>query len=176
MDIRIRKWHEFLIVSLTVISILTYFLASRPPTKINNISPDPAAVAAIAGVVPIYNVDYRLGLENWISKVCAHATENGCQLFKELYAPGLWRNIQQNKMVLVSSVSAVRRTQDHNLNSPNTQIWELNVSIVDQSKANAQSQDQRVFAIVASDRSGQWVFERLLTKLETPKDNPEGTK
>ncbi len=176
MDIRIRKWHIYLTVSLTVISILTYYLATRPPSKINNIPPDPAAIAAVAGLAPIYNVDYRLGLENWISKVCAQATENGCQLFKELYAPGLWRNIQRNKMVLISSVSAVRRTQDQNINSPNTQTWELNVSIVDQSKANAQSQDQRVFAIVASNKSGQWVFERLLTNLETPKDNQEGTK
>src|SRR5690349_16264032 len=128
MDIRIKKVH-FAIVFLALSLVVLLFVSQRnnPPPQLAR--HDQAEEAAMNGVSAIYNVDYRIGLENWTSKVCSISTEDGCETFREIFAPVLWKKVQQNQTILTYKQNSIHTVSDQSSSSAETQVFELEIEI-----------------------------------------------
>jgi hypothetical protein len=166
MIVQITKRQLLLLAVLPLVVFLFYILFHRP---IPSIGPEPqekGANAAMTGVTAIYSVDYRLGIENWISKVCSKSTQRGCDIFRKVYAPGLWKNIETNKAIYNCTVKAVQIPQGLTDQSTNSIIWELEVSVKNSNSNTEDSSKQIVYALVKQEKPDQWTFERVLTNQE----------
>ena len=175
MDIRIKKIH-IVIVFLSLLLVVLLFVSHRnnPPPQLAN--DDQAEEAAMNGVLAIYNVDYRIGLENWTSKVCAISTEDGCETFREIFAPVIWKKIQQNQTILTCKQDSIHPVSDQADKSAETRVFELDIKISGKGFASNGDQKSTVYVLVRQIESGRWKFDHILTNLETlalTKESPQ---
>lgn len=83
-----------LLLALAVMGAYASGLFSpRPPAR--NVSADEPAVQALRA---IYNPDPSAGQRAWEESVCAGTTEQGCGLFRSLFAPSIWDAALAGKM------------------------------------------------------------------------------
>jgi hypothetical protein len=89
--------------------------------------------------------------EAWEAAVCAHATEDGCAVFQQMYAPAMWESAAHGS----ASVGFVRSIETE---EDGSQIWELTVS--DGTVAVP------AFVHTEKDDTGRWLFKRILFSQE----------
>lgn len=93
--------------------------------------------------------------EAWEAAVCAHATEDGCMVFQQMYAPAMWESAARGS----ASVSFVRSIETE---EDGSQIWELAVS-----DASAEiPAPVPAFVHTEKDDTGRWLFKRILFSQE----------
>ncbi len=132
--------------------------------------PIPAdAQAAMAGVSAIYTIDYQQPDQDWLDRVCAVSTADGCQVTTNWVEPALMAAAKQYKIQTGCSVIPVSAVDTLNDGS---RVWKLHVRF-DHPWTPDQA-EQTTFAIVAR-VDGAWKFERILFNQEAAKYQ-EGTK
>lgn len=91
----------------------------------------------------------------WEAQVCEGMSENGCQIFKVMFAEALWKSAFQGKPASVAFIQSVEILEN------GTQVWQTEVSNADATLP--------IYVQVSQDESGLWLLDRVLFEQETTK-------
>lgn len=122
----------------------------------------PATEPAIRSLKAFYSPDTSGDQSAWETSVCEGMTEKGCQLFKVMYAPAIWKvadtrqSATQTKPMsaMVEYLSSVDTLQD------GSQIWKIRITM-DASTV--------IYVHVAQNEEGKWFLNRVLFDQEAKK-------
>jgi hypothetical protein len=134
-------------------------LIQRETASLATDSPD--AKAAVVGVTEFYNLNYLVPVEEWVDAVCATLTDEGCKVFKTLYAPGLRQVIDKNHLQISCTARAIQIVEEIN----GRKIWLLEATL-DHPLPGSPATSQ-VFVEVVKGPDGEWRMSHVLTKDET---------
>jgi hypothetical protein len=150
-----------LIIALLTIAFLSLrpWLFPRPQKSEMAIAPD--TWAAMDAVTAFYTLDYTASPELWISRMCALATEKGCNVIRSFYAPTVQSLVQNFQVQTGCTVQPVRLVED----SGDVHIWQVSVAL-DHPWAGLEVLKQDVYVEVAKDH-GRWLMNRILFEQET---------
>lgn len=119
-----KKVRIFLIVlffvALLSIAVLAIHpaLPARPASTASATSPD--AQAAINAATAFYTLNYTVGIDLWVTRVCATATDAGCQAIQGYFAPAVQEMMKKHQIQTACTVEPVRLVADSN----QTRIWQ----------------------------------------------------
>jgi hypothetical protein len=150
-------------------------LETAPPALqlVETTTPDgdqPAQAAALAGIQAFYTVDFRIGQQAWVDRLCAASTQIGCTIDQKAQAPSLWPDFMKDQISTTVIASIEGKVFDQNLSgrgSDRAQVWQAQIDL----SAPWPQQSQPVtrflaLVLVIQDQNG-WKFERFLTEEET---------
>ncbi len=92
----------------------------------------------------------------WEDKVCTGMSVEGCKLFRQMYAPVLWKTAQSKPLNITVAFLSVAETLDDS-----SQVWKVNLTEADTSK--------QIYIHVTQDESGKWLLNRVLFAQEAAK-------
>jgi hypothetical protein len=117
----------------------------------------PAAEPAIRSLKSFYSPDTSLDESAWESLVCEGMTEQGCELFRKIYAPAIWKMAQTKPLsATVEYRSSVDTLKD------GSQIWKVRITTATQTSTN-------IYIHVAQNETGKWFLNRVLFAQEAEK-------
>lgn len=91
----------------------------------------------------------------WEEQVCKGMTEQGCELFRALFADPIWNSRSEGKTVTVAFIANVETLED------GSQVWKMAMSDGDATLP--------VYIHVAQNESDQWLLNRVLFVQEAAK-------
>jgi hypothetical protein len=153
------------LIAILIISILAIaFLAIRPALfhkpEISETGPAPDAQAAVDAVTAFYTLDYTASPELWISKLCALATDKGCNAIRSFYAPNVQTLVQDFQVQTGCTVQPVRLVEEDG----DIRIWQVSVTL-DAPWQGLEPSPQSVFVEVEKVH-GRWFMNRILFEQE----------
>ncbi len=92
----------------------------------------------------------------WEDKVCTGMSVEGCKLFRQMYAPALWKTAQAQPLNLTVAFLSVAETL-----GDSSQVWKVNLIAADTSS--------QIYIHVIQDESGKWLLNRVLFAQEAAK-------
>ncbi len=125
------------------------------------VAEDPAGQAAALAVETILTVHYTDGYDAWVSKVCAASSQAGCEMFKNVYAPALWSDIEQTKLDSICKAEPLKKVDEWD----GAQVWLVHGVL----KGGLGDMEQDVYVIVEQEDGGAWKFAMLPMKEMTKK-------
>lgn len=161
MEITVSKRSMFKIVVLLIIlavlfglylgwsvEILSNWLRTNPTTEIA-FEDQPALHSLSAMYSPAGE------RSDWEAQVCTSMTEQGCELFRSMYAEPIWNSLSKEMAVKAAFIASVEILND------GSQIWK---TVVTGGEAT-----QPMYIHVYPNESGQWLLNRVLFTQETTK-------
>lgn len=139
----------YLIYSKNLFAI--WFKQGLPPS-VSMITEEPALQA----LATFYSPDLTGEQAAWEDKVCAGMTPEGCDLFRKMYSPALWKAARSepfNATVKFLSVAEILTDR--------SQIWKVNLVTLETT--------QPIYIHVTQNESGQWLLHRVLFAQEITK-------
>ncbi len=115
-----------------------------------------AEVPAMQALATFYAPDVANEQIAWEDKVCTGMSVGGCELFRKMYAPALWKAAQSKPLNTTVAFLSVVETLDGS-----SQIWKVNLASADTSK--------QIYVHVVQDESGKWLLNRVLFAQEAAK-------
>lgn len=92
---------------------------------------------------------------DWEEQVCTGMTEQGCELFRSMYAEPIWNSLSGAQATTVVFIASVDTLDD------GSQIWKTEVT--------GGEATQPMYIHVYPNESGQWLLKRVLFTQETTK-------
>lgn len=83
------------------------------------------AMAAVKAVTAFYTLDYTEPPNLWTSRVCAHATQKGCQAIRDFFAPSVQAAVDEHRVQTYAMVEPVQVVTDFE----GRRIWKLEVTL-----------------------------------------------
>lgn len=161
MEITISKSSLFKVVILLMIlavlfglyigwseEILSDWLGATPPAEIS-FEDQPALLSLSAMYSPTGE------RSDWEEQVCTGMTEQGCELFRSMYAEPIWNSLSGAQATTVVFIASVETLDD------GSQIWKAEVTGTEAT--------QPMYIHVYPNASGQWLLNRVLFTQETTK-------
>ncbi len=111
---------------------------------------------AMQALATLYTPDITGEQITWEDKVCTGMSVEGCELFRKMYAPALWKAAQSRLLNITVVFLSVAETLDDS-----SQVWKVNLSAADTSK--------QIYVHVTQDESGRWLLNRVLFAQEAAK-------
>ena len=127
-----------------------------PPHESASILTPGDAEAASNAAKAFYTLDDSEGIDGWIARVCATATEKGCVAIRNFYAPAVQDMVAKNHIQTECTTRSVRLVSEKG----DTRIWEVQVSLT-HPWADLKAVSQDVYVEV-SNTDGQWLMDRIL--------------
>ncbi len=115
-----------------------------------------AEVPAMQALAAFYTPDVTGEQTAWEDKVCTGMSVQGCELFRKMYAPALWRTAQSKPLNITVAFLSVAETFDDS-----SQVWKMNLIEADTSK--------QIYIHVTQNESGKWLLNRVLFAQEAAK-------
>jgi hypothetical protein len=165
MQIAIPKnVQKILIVLLIIILLAIGFLATHPlpaatlPVPSTGRTPD--ELAAVNAVSAFYTLNYTAGIDLWVTRVCAAATDAGCRAIQGYFAPAVQAMMEKHQIQTSCTVEPIRMISETDGN----RIWQVHVSL-DHPWSDLDASSQNVYIEVA-DVGGKWLMNRILFEQE----------
>jgi len=92
----------------------------------------------------------------WENRVCAGMSAAGCDLFRKMYSPTLWKAAQSKPLSATVSFLSVAETVEDS-----SQVWRVDLTTTASSKP--------VYIHVVQSESGKWLLNRVLFAQEAAK-------
>jgi hypothetical protein len=118
------------------------------------------AEAATRAVQAFYSLDESEGIDGWIARVCATATEKGCIATKNFYAPAVQALVLEKHIRTNCTTRPIQLISDKG----DIRTWEVQVSLT-HPWADLKTGTQNVYVEVSS-VDGQWLMNRILFEQE----------
>lgn len=115
----------------------------------------PAAEPAIRSLRAFYSPDTTLEQSAWESLVCEGMTEQGCELFRNMYAPAIWKMAQTKPLSATAEYRLTAETLEDG-----SQIWKVRITT---------DTSTNIYIHVAQDEAGKWLLNRVLFAQEAQK-------
>lgn len=158
-----------ILVALLVVFATVYAVWSirqNQPVPAASAPVPPDAQAAIAGVAAFYTIDYTESMEDWINRVCATTTEDGCILISEYVAGMVYATADEYSIQTDCTVLPVELVDNDETNQ--VRVWKVQITLsnpwptVEQTKV--------LYVAVEYDETLQvWRMQHILFEQETQK-------
>lgn len=133
--------------------------------------------AALAGARAFYTMDYSVGQQPWMNRLCSVSTQTGCIVYQNVIVPNLWSQLEEAKIVTTVEVSAQEKVQEQVASTRDNapmQIWRLNIQLSSPWPMQKEPiTDFPALALVIKE-NGSWKFERFLTDEELQAFSTDG--
>ncbi len=144
-----------------VLTIAVYWASSNDLfdhwlTNDNQASISMAEVPAMQALATFYAPDVTNEQTVWEDKVCTGMSMQGCELFRKMYAPALWKTAQSKPLHITAAFLSVAETL-----GDSSQVWKVNLTTANTSK--------QIYVHVIQDESGKWLLNRVLFAQEAAK-------
>lgn len=143
-------------------SILNLFFKDAPAEVIDP-SQSPDAQVAAKAAIAFYTIDYQETQEQWAERLCNLATESGCLVTKNIFAPGVNTLAVKNKIQTTATAVPLSLAE----NSEIGRTWLVQVTLTNPWDG-LETATQNVYVDVSfDDPSSSWRFNRILFEQET---------
>lgn len=152
----------FLLVAVLAGGVFT--LQRLIPTSTSGlVTPSPndqmASAAATKAVEAFFTVDYQVGMDSWLNRLCDLTTDSGCQ-FISIGASPMWDRYLEEKTIVMAEASALQKVAD----KQSEQVWQVNVSLSAALPGSNKLLDT-TYVVVSKTDTG-WLFDRFLLQPE----------
>ncbi len=186
----LRKWGTVLIIILALAGGIYYLFETGVLSDMfsdGNLPDDPklaqaGGVVAVAGVETFFTLDYEETPEEWLARVCAQSTEEGCSVTESFFLESIAAILEEKKPKTTCSaeygemVDAGSETDGVGDDEEVVYEWEIwTVSLILSDPWEGAEKEQEVFVQVNTE-DGEWKFVRLLFDQEAKKYGEEATR
>ena len=165
MQIVIPKELRIILIILFAVALLIIgFLAIHPlqpklsPATTIGMTPD--AQAAVNAASAFYTLNYTAGIDLWSARVCATATDAGCHVIREFFAPAVDAMMKKHQIQTACMATPVRLVSEND----QKRIWQVRVSF-DHPWPGLSASTQDVYVELAN-ANGKWLMDRILFQQE----------
>ena len=179
----LKKLAAILVITLALAGGAYYLFASG--VFANASLPDDPELAQAGGVVAasgaetFFALDYEEGSEQWLSRVCAISTEDGCNVTEAFYFESISQILEEKKPKTTCSAEFVEKV-DAGIETEGVgpdemviyewEVWIVNVTLSD--PWDGAEKEQEVYVQVNTEE-GEWKFARILFDQEAKKYSEE---
>jgi len=104
---------------------------------------------AMQALAAFYSPDVTGEQAAWENRVCAGMSADGCDLFRKMYSPTLWKAAQSKPLSATVSFLSVAETLEDS-----SQVWMVNLTTTASSEA--------IYIHVVQNELGKWLLHRVL--------------
>ena len=136
-----------------------FILWTRLPALFQHEQPGMSAEnAARTGLEAFLSVDAKAGQTAWIDSICKLATEAGCKMVTNAYAPMFWPSVEKGSLRLTCKTAYA--TLVTKLDEPTkSEIWELKTICTNLDTGESNTGSTQVIVVESADAG--WKFERV---------------
>ena len=180
----LKKWGSVLLIVLALVGGGYYLFETGVLTEMfsdGNLPDDPQAggVAAAAGVEAFFTLDYEETPEEWLARVCAQSTEEGCGVTESFFLASIDGILEEKQPKTTCSatygekVDAGSETDGVGDEEEVVYEWEVwTVSLTLSNPWEGAEKEQEVYVQVNTE-DGEWKFARILFDQEVEKYSKE---
>ena len=136
-------------------------------------------VAAAAGIETFFTLDHEETAEDWLARVCAQSTEEGCGVTENVFLASIEGILEEKKPKTTCSATYSEKvdsgSETEGVGDEETIVYEWEiwmVSLTLSSPWEGAEENQDVFVQV-NNEDGEWKFVRILFDQEIEKYNEE---
>lgn len=137
---------------------LMNFLAGRKKAEHIMFDLPPEAPVSVA-LARLYAPDLNQTFEEWQDEVCKGMTENGCNLFLNMYAPAVWSTTQSQPV----GADQVDFLEDIEILDDGRHVWKFKVTVFEGLEGEEYTEKSfTVFTEVVQSSPDKWLLDRIL--------------
>ena len=186
----LKKWGAVLIVILALAGGLFYLFETGVLADMftdGNLPDDPelvqaGGIAAAAGIETFFTLDYEETPEEWLERVCALSTEEGCGVAESFFLASIEQILEEKKPKTTCSAEYGEKV-DSGLETDGVgdeekviyewEVWAVSLTLSD--PWEGAEKEQKVFVQVNTE-GGEWKFIRILFDQEIGKYSEEAAQ
>ena len=152
-----------LIVTVLIVFLMLvtagFIIWSRLPALFQREQPGMSAEnAARTGLEAFLSVDAKTGQSAWVDSICKLASDAGCKMVTNAYAPMFWPSVEKDSLRLTCKTASA--TLVTKLDEPvKSEIWELKTICTNLDSGEANTSSTQVIVVESADAG--WKFERV---------------
>lgn len=179
----LKKWGGVLLIIL-VLAGGVYYLVGAGVFNNASFPEDPelaqaGGVAAVAGVETFFTLDYEETSDEWLARVCAISTEDGCGVTEVFFLPSIEKILDEKQPKttchavygeLINSGSETDGVGDEEEGVYKWEVWTVSLTL--SNPWDGADEEQEIFVQVNTEEE-EWKFARILFDQEVEKYSEE---
>ncbi|MBT7783773.1 MAG: hypothetical protein HN741_12735 [Anaerolineae bacterium] len=179
----LKKWRAVLLIVAVLVGGWYYLVTSgvfnREALLDDAELAQAGGVAAVAGVETFFTLDYEEVPEDWLARVCAQSTEEGCGVTKSFFLTSIEEILEEKKPKTTCNASYIEKVDfgvetdgvgDEEEVAYEWEVWTVNYTL--SNPWEGAEKEQEIYVQVNTEE-GKWKFARILFNQEISKYSEE---